>query len=137
MSDLSDEEWEKFLAEDESAGTSAEQKAGNSTPFAASDSDEPIDPLIFVQSEEAPELRFQPPAPTFTPTNNSEQEAPAPYFVQKDLAQEEWVPAGELTDNTEIVSNTSNIVMIIVRLLLFMLPIGIIGVTFAVALSIE
>lgn len=130
MSGISDKEWDEFLnADDESE-----------SPFAG-DNSAPVDPLIFVESDEAPELRatniFRPRADDTAP----QPAQPAPYFVEdaSDNSRKQWVPSGNAPDGSEseIIENTSTVVQGILRALLFLAPLTVIAVSFFIALSIE
>lgn len=137
MSGLSDEDWEKFLNEEEDSSTTAEPTSESNTPFAASDPQDKIDPLVFVDSGEAPELRYQPPKAVYEPSQKQDLEAP--YFAKQLDDKGEWVPASnsEVDDSSGIVSSTNGVISHFLRLFLFMIPIAVIGITFTVALSIE
>jgi hypothetical protein len=137
MNGLSDKDWEDFLHEEESDNNAG--NAGEQSPFAVPDSEEPIDPLVFVESKEAPELRYVPPTPKYTLSTDKDKTSPAPYFVGASASDKEWVPAGQAVDNEkeELVTATSGVLGAVIRLLLFMVPVGIIGVTFGIALSLE
>lgn len=137
MSGLSNEDWGKFLNEEEDSSKPEERTPENTTPFAASDPQDKIDPLVFVDSGEAPELRYQPPKAAYEPSVKADSEAP--YFAKQLYDKGEWVPTSnsEVDNSSEIVNNTSGVIGHFLRLFLFMIPIAIIGIAFTVALSIE
>jgi hypothetical protein len=137
MSGLSNEDWEKFLNEEEDSSKPEEHTPENTTPFAASDPQDKIDPLVFIDSGEAPELRYQPPKVAYEPSQK--QDLDAPYFAKQLDDKGEWVPTSnsEADNSSGIVNNTSGVISHFLRLFLFMIPITVIGITFTVALSIE
>jgi len=138
MSGLSDEDWDKFLNGEEPDEELENSEAYDSSPFGGTEEEAPIDPLIFVESDEAPELRFTKPPPT----NDIEAETSPvekPYFVVGAVTTENpWVPVTEVEpDNSieEVVHRTSSWTSILLRLLLFAAPLLVIAVSFSIALG--
>lgn len=129
MSDISDKEWEEFLEADEESAS----------PFGVQNQ---VDPLIFVESKEAPELRAVNLPKSKESYYNPEPQTPAPYFVNDDSdnSRAQWVPKPEQSqevENSEVEETTTSIIRLILQGLLFMAPLAVIAVTFAIALSIE
>ena len=129
MSNISDEEWDDFLEADEEPTAS---------PFGVQNQ---VDPLVFIDSKEAPELRATHLPPQRNAFDTPVPAEPKPYFLDdtSDNSRAQWVPAGETleTEATPVAENATSVIRIILQALLFLAPLGVIAISFAIALNIE
>lgn len=135
MAGITDQDWDDFLNSD---GEEEVPPSKPSTPFAGSE-EEAVDPLIFVNSNEAPELRAKPRDLSNESQSPETEPIAKPYFleVSPEDSSRAWVPQGSSAESKNSLSNTQikNYANIGLRAVLFAIPMLIIITTFTIALN--